>query len=244
MIFLGHKNQDGFHVQTSRNHLAFRYVPAAIGTLTTIWWRTVISTLGRMTPYISMAAQASVYERSSHRVHRTLNNTYADDIFTWNFWSMAANGHWLLFISVLAQRLMMIFIVPLKASFISIVADQNGWTIIVLPKVGYALISIYATLICVATGMLIRLWDRDTGVKWDPVSLADQLTLVQGSNLLGMYQGLEFANQKQCADALKERSPQYGSLRLGYWKHRTDGTIWHGLACIPPAPGRNRFQYT
>jgi hypothetical protein len=235
MIFLGKQNGNTFHISNSQRHMAFRYVPAAVGTLTTLWWRTVITALGRMTPYISMAAKAKPSLRDgdiSRKVHRTLENAYANNIFTLNIITIAQNGHWLLFISIIVQRLMMLFIVPLKASFLQIVPDSNGWTVIVLPKVGYALISIYGVLFLVTLVMLIRLWDRSTGVKCDPVSIADQLALVQGSNILGLFQGLEFANRLQMNNVLKERSPQFGSLRLGYWRHRQNGTIWHGLGCI------------
>jgi hypothetical protein len=31
--------------------------------------------------------------------------------------------------------------------------------------------------------MLVRLTNRDTGLKWDTISIADQLALVQHSNL-------------------------------------------------------------
>jgi hypothetical protein len=240
MIILGHYNQDGFHIHQTANHLAYRYVPAAIGTVTTIWWRTIISTLGRMTPYISLAAQS---ETDGKQIRRTLSNAYAfgnvyaDNITIRDMLKIARNGHLLLLTSLYVQRIMVAVIVPLKAAFLQIVADGDGWTIIVLPHVGYALIGIYAILIVLTIGILIRTWNRGTGLKWDPVSVADQLALFQGSNILQMYQGLEFANANECIKVLMERGDWFGHLRLGYWKR--GGSIWHGIACIPPQTGKS-----
>ncbi|CZR65376.1 uncharacterized protein PAC_15276 [Phialocephala subalpina] len=234
MIILGHHQTGGYHVTKTSHHLAFRYVPPAIGTLTTVWWRTIISTLARMTPYMTMAGDYGNV-RNPRRLQQLLQNAYAHAVFEpMDLTSVTARNDWLLFISLIVQFVIMIMIIPLKAVFIQIVADEPGWTVIVVPGVGYALIAIYSTLILVIIAIIASHWGRETGLKWDPVSLADQLSLVQGSNVLYILQGLEFALSKACTKELKKRSPFYGIVRLGYWKHKTTGKIWHGLACIPP----------
>jgi hypothetical protein len=243
MIVLGFRNTNGFHVHAIRNHLAFRYAPAAVGTLTTIWWRTIITTLARMTPYITMAAPLKRQGGNRSKVQWALGNAFASDIDNREIISVAESGHWLLFISVFVQRLMLIFIVPLKASFIQIAANDHGWTITVLHQVGYALISIYGTLIFVTVAMLIHLWGRDTGLKWDPMSVADQLALVQGSNILKLFQRLEYANRRDCMRELENRIPHCASLKLGYWIHRRNESIWHGLACHLPPAGMLRARF-
>ncbi|KAF8860283.1 hypothetical protein BDZ45DRAFT_316576 [Acephala macrosclerotiorum] len=234
MIVLGHYQIGGYHITSTSHHLAFRYVPPAIGTLTTVWWRTIISTLARMTPYMTMAGDYG-NARNPHRLQQLLQNAYAHAVFEpIDLTSVAARNDWLLFISLIVQFVIMIMIVPLKAVFIQIVADEPGWTVVVVPGVGYALIAIYSTLILVIIAIIASHWGRETGLKWDPVSLADQLSLVQGSNVLYIFQGVEFALSKACTKELKRRSPFYGVVRLGYWKHKTTDDIWHGLACIPP----------
>lgn len=60
VLLRGHRNGGIYHVDTSPDALAFRYVPAAIGTVTVIGWRNVITTFSRITPYISMAAKRTV----------------------------------------------------------------------------------------------------------------------------------------------------------------------------------------
>jgi hypothetical protein len=233
LMSLAHHNIDYFRIHTLRSHLAFRYVPVAVGTLTVMWWRAIMTALARMTQYISMATPDK-HENKGYRIHRTLLNEYATTAFNpANVVGVARNGDWLLFICLVLQVMMMILLVPLKASFVLITADDDGWIVAVLPKVGYALISIYAFLIIATAYILVRLWDRETGVKWDPVSIADQIALVQGSNIFPMLEGLEFATPKDCSNILAARSSRFGALRLGYWRHRCNGTIWYGLACIP-----------
>jgi hypothetical protein len=69
----------------------------------------------------------------------------------------------------------------------------------------------HSILLLVMICILAQLWDYNTGVKWDLVSIADQLVLMQGSNVLAMYKGLKFATQNQCAAELKKRGLQYGT---------------------------------
>jgi hypothetical protein len=157
-----------------------------------------------------------------------------------DIFSLVANGDRLLCIIIIVRTLALYFLVPLKSSFLQILVDNNpdsGWRVTVYPEIGHALVAIYSVLIFLTILMLARLWNYDTGLKWDPVSIADQVALVQRSNLLDMYDGLEFATQYKCAEELRERGPRFGTLRLGYWRHRTNGSIWHGLACVPTATG-------
>jgi hypothetical protein len=243
MIDLQRRSTEGFHIHKTQNHLVFRYVPAAIGTLTTLWWGTVISALCRMNPYMVMAAQTTKHGHESKKLARTLGNVNDNNPMTWDAKSIRHDGHWLVLLSMITQGIIRILIVPLKASFLQIVADEEGWRVIVLLKVGYALISIYTALIIVAILLLIRLRGRDTGIKADPVSIADQLILVQGSNVLRMFQGLEFAGLREYIDTLTQRGQKFGPMRLGYWKSRRDDSIWHGVACLSPPPGTVNFPF-
>jgi hypothetical protein len=139
-----HGNQSGhtFHIHQSRNYLAFRYVPAATGTLTVILWQAIITSLARMTPYISLAEQIEEGASGSHYLRNTSANIKSRHVLTSNIYSVAAEGCWLLFLSMLARHILVV-IVLLKATFLQVVANDTvttGWTIYILPKVGYILI--------------------------------------------------------------------------------------------------------
>jgi hypothetical protein len=188
-----------------------------------------------MTPYISMASPLDTPQDEKHRrLARTLEATYTD---TSALFTPARNRHWLYFLGYLSNFILTITMVPLKASLIQLSPDSTGWVIVILPGVAYTLMAMYGWLVFCSLAILIRLYNRETGLKWDPVSLADQMALVQSSNCLAMYQGLEYLQRMECTKALRERSPGYGALRLGYWQHRRTKAIWHGIASID-SPGK------
>ena len=121
--------------------------------------------------------------------------------------------------------------------------SENGWKAVISDKIGYTLISIYGLLALLTAVILARLWGRDTGLKWDPVSIADQLALVQGSNIWSIFSGLELSSQKDFLASLKERATNFGTIRLGYWKHCQEASIWRGIAFLPVTDGKNLIIY-
>ena len=205
--------------------------------------------LSRFTPYFSMAAQrvaSGKYNASSWRNQRVLHTNYADSVSLpspFDLRAVASNGHWLFFTGMLTQVILNLFLVALKSSFIQSTPSNGGWDVVISHQIGYALISLYAVLIFCILSMLIRLHNRETGLKWDPVSIADQLALVQGSNIWPMFANLEFCHRGTFLEAFRNRASHLSLLRLGYWKHRNDESIWHGLALVPGLAGMmNSFR--
>lgn len=74
-------------------------------------------------------------------------------------------------------------------------------------------------------------------MKWDPVSIVDQLALVQGSNVNTIYQGLEIAKPNRFRKLQEQRISQRGHLRLGYWRRGGSSQLWHGIAIEPTVTG-------
>ena len=226
------------HVDTTQAYYAFRYAPIIIGSVTSIWWRTIFTTYSRMSPYLSMSALSNkwdVGETNRQRTPRILQAYYADAMFepaVLDIPTLISNGKWLLTVCTLVSIAIASYLMPLKATFIQVTPGRSGWDIAVSNRIGYTLTSMYAMLSILTLLIMVKLCYRDTGLKWDPVSLADQLALVQGSNFVSLFSGLEACNHRDYKQKLRERAPKVGSLRLGYWKHRQDGTIWHGLAFV------------
>ena len=208
-----------------------------------------MQTLGRFTPYFSMAAQrvaSGKNNASSLRNQRVLHTNLADSVSLpslFDLRAVASNGHWLFFTGMLTQVILNLFLVALKSSFIQSTPSNGGWDVVISHQIGYAPISLYAVLIFCILSMLIRLHNRETGLKWDPVSIADQLALVQGSNIWPMFANLEFCHRGTFLEAFRERASHLSLLRLGYWKHRNDESIWHGLALVRGLAGMiNSFR--
>ncbi len=230
-------------IHTTYGALACRYVPSAIGFITTLWWRTVVTTFSRISPYISMAAERSPREISGSRnrkAQRTLHAFYADAMFLPDFHhlpSLARNGHWLLFATTLASIIVGVSLVGLKAAFVQVTPKGAEWNIAVSAKIGYSLISIYGLLSVMTASILLRIRHRDTGLRWDPVSVADQLALLQNSNIGSLYAGLETCLYKEYREVLRKRALDFGPIRLGYWKNRQNGAVWHGIALLQKHAG-------
>ncbi|TGO75205.1 hypothetical protein BELL_0228g00110 [Botrytis elliptica] len=120
----------------------------------------------------------------------------------------------------------------LKAAFVGLVPDESGWTVVIYSKVGFALLSLYGMLLIITTAIIIRLWGRESGLRWDPDTLADQLSLIQGSNVTDIFKGLEYTVRCKNSAILRARSSTYGDFRLGYWKHHDTNEIWYGVSFV------------
>ena len=238
IVLWGRRNGGSYHVDKSSDALAFRYVPAATGTVAVIWWRNIVSSYIRMHPYILMAAQQTASNEpgsKSRKSRRTLKTSY-DVLFEPNLFdikALASNGHWLLSANNFVYNIVGFFIVGLKAAFIQTTPTGNGWNIGVSNRIGYTLIAIYSLLITTTMAILIRLYNRGTGLKWDPVSIADELALLQHPDFRALFANLETYPYAEYRAIMKTRASEYGVLRLGYWKNRLDGEIWHGIAFAP-----------
>lgn len=109
--------------------------------------------------------------------------------------------------------------------------DPDLWTISIPGSSAKYLMFNYSVLFLIVLGLLIYLWDKRTGLKWDPVSLADHMMLLQGSNILEDFSGLEYNKKKKSYGLETER------YRLGYWRHRPTNQYWHGIRKWPASNG-------
>lgn len=233
----GNVNGGRFHVTTMLHYLALRYGPTILGTITALYWRGMTSTLGRMTPYIALADPTPLHD--GRGVLRKIGNRYANNTYMMHFNAMYTDGHYILLACVAFRWVIDLILVPVKASFLQISSDGTGWTVTPEPHCVWFLICLYAGLCISAVYLLRYLWDRPTGVRWDPVSLADQLALLQQSNIMSIMslcRGVELECACCCREFLKRKLHAFGELRLGYWKHKKTGKIWHGIASVPGMP--------
>lgn len=89
---------------------------------------------------------------------------------------LAPNGYWLLFTNAIIVLFIGRFdLVGLKAAFIQPTPTANGSNIEVSDKIGYALAYVYGLLMTVTLTIQVRLFNRGTTLKRDPISIANQL---------------------------------------------------------------------
>ena len=87
---------------------------------------------------------------------------------------------------------------------------QNVWRWTAVRPIGWTLLVLYILLIVALVLLMLRFLHRRTGLKWDPVSLADILVLFNRSNVLTDFESSKLPNTKDG----KRISKTY---RLGYW---------------------------
>jgi hypothetical protein len=68
------------------------------------------------------------------------------------------------------------------------------------------------------------MWPSSTGLKWDPISIANQLAFFHGSNVLEDFQKLELKPDETAIRLLSKQSYQ-----LGYWERGIKKEIWYSI---------------
>ena len=88
---------------------------------------------------------------------------------------------------------------------------EGVWRWTVVRPVGWTLLALYILLVIALVVLILRFRIRRTGLKWDPVSLADILVLFYRSNILSDFDGSEIPSARDSQRASK-------MYRLGYWR--------------------------
>ena len=193
VIVLSRKNNYMFHVTLSSRNQTFHYLPPTLGTITTLLWRASVQNLGRFAPYFRMARNTK-REKGGPKNGGKLKAMHTNYVFQTGITDLpqiAANRDWLYFTSVLWTGILSLLVVPLKAVFLQSIPVDHGWEIAVSRHVGYTLIAIYMVLISCNMLLTVTLYDKESGLKWDPGSVTDQLALVYGSNIWVLFSGLD-----------------------------------------------------
>ncbi len=136
-----------------------------------------------------------------------------------------------------------IFTIPLLSSVYGppspyIDGQASGSWVAVTP-VAWTLVAIYALLVLSLLALAVY-FRRETGLKWDPRSLADVLVLLQRSNNLNDYNASEtFSSTDVFRAKLASRSD-----RLGYWKTSDrPQTVFYAIGEEGTATRRYSIQY-
>jgi len=209
----------------SNMRFVVRYVPTIVGTITTVLFRSMRDTMARIQPYISMASHP---RDEGSRGSKSLGMLYTSELF----WGQAKRRfhprhqdwlRWAMFFgSILTFQ-----ISGYKAALFTASSNPNGtWVLTVHNYIAFVLLALYAVVITLTSMTLIKMVTHKTGLKWDPITIADQLALFHGSNTLQEFRALEQLHRQNSFDLLADKS-----FRLGYWTrvggHRT--TTWYGI---------------
>lgn len=229
-----------FRVPNNYIYFTAQYVPSIIATLTVMLFESFVAEFHQMSPYFSMADHTG-NKQDGATIQRSIGLRYFP--IQWFLPVLSCN------ITLLADFLTLIVglsIVPAKASLLTteIQLDET-WIVFVNIIPAVFLICGYSFMAAFTLGITIHLWDRETGLKWYPAALADQLALFRNPDTLSYFAQLEM--EDSCS-GLKSNMFDGLRFRLGYWDVRragsVQGDVWYGIGVIVPRRSESHPSFT
>lgn len=194
-----------------------RYFPSIIGTVTVLFFRQTVREALRMVPFVAMADQNGKVN-SGAEPWKCVGGAW----FPWQSFTTTP-GNWISFFSLVCQ-FGASYIVSLKvalfASSPGFDADLNEpyWTLTVRIYPAGLLILGYIMMILYTLCISWHFRGKSTGLKWDPVSIADYASLFAHCNALQYFAPLELRHDLRPKNVMvPERC-----FRIGYWKRVRD----------------------
>jgi Protein of unknown function (DUF3433) len=201
-------------VGTGRYFLA-EYLPQLLAVLVTIYLIVAQRALQRILPFVLL----------SHKPSGSMRNIFDTiPIYITNF--LIPNASWFqpgepIFAYAAVSFWLHLWTVPLASALYQtrlFVGQTGGWRWTTVQPVAVILIALYLNLIAALSALHYRLRRHPTGLKWDPVSMADVFVLLRKSTVKG--------------PDVPELDPQRASL--GYWESPSQpGHFYHGIANTP-----------
>lgn len=187
-------------------YFVFEYLPTLLGMLLLLWLIQVQTALQRLIPFISMASDS--FHKRSEAVFLRL---YPMQFLLPNF-EHFHSGHSGVGVFFLVSWLFT-WTIPLLASAFNVRYDleRSVWRWVAVQGIVWTIVVLYILLVIALVYLLVFLIRNPTGLKWDPRSLADIISLLERSNNLTDYNGSE-TFEKGDWHLVSNRAD-----RLGYW---------------------------
>ncbi|MCJ1440797.1 MAG: hypothetical protein MMC23_001283 [Stictis urceolatum] len=199
-------------VGTGRYFLA-EYLPQLLAVIILIWLQIVQAAIQRILPFVLLAKPS---QNPRHDIISTVP-LYVTNYLLPNK-SMLQKGEFTLAYSALSIWATL-FTVPLSSALFQTRLYTSQWKWATVQPIAIILIALYANLILSLLTLHLRLRRSPTGLKWDPVSLADVLVLLRRSSAL--------------SSPRNSHLPSYIGSRpasLGYWESTSHpGAFFHGI---------------
>lgn len=196
-------------VGTGRYFL-FQFLPQILGILIFLWLLIIQRAIQRILPFSILSSDHSTGQNSKilHDAALFPTNFLIPNVACFRYGEPALGFCFFSFWFSL-------FTVPLQSALFQTRYYTNGgegaWRWTSVRPVGWTLLALYVLLVVSVAVLMVRLRLRRTGLKWDPVSLADILVLFHRSNVLSDFDGSEIPSVRDSQRTSK-------TYRLGYWR--------------------------
>ncbi|CAD6583476.1 MAG: hypothetical protein ASARMPREDX12_001279 [Alectoria sarmentosa] len=190
---------------TSR-YFVFEYLPTLLASFIIIWLLIIQCAIHRIAPFIVLSSARNT-ENSGVLYDMTL---FPTNYLIPNFSFFRHQEPLLGLCSIIFW--LELFTIPLQSCLFQTryYMSENVWRWTAVQPIAWTLFVLYLLLLVALLLLVLRFLPRQTGLKWDPVSLADVLSLFHRSNFLSDFSRSEIHSSPM---------PRYTSkhLRLGYW---------------------------
>ncbi|RAH42351.1 DUF3433 domain-containing protein [Aspergillus brunneoviolaceus CBS 621.78] len=190
-----------------------------LGMFITIWTFVVQAAVYRTMPFAIMASERP-YDRILQRLPVTSRNFILPDF------SHFRHGEALVGFSLLSMWLSSFIALPLLSCLFQAkwyeINGQGTWRWASVLAVGWTLVAVYGLTTIGLILLMLRFFRTWSGLMWDPVSLADLISVIQRSNILHDFEQSE--TLPQVGNSLEPRL-----LRLGYWQLSNRGEFFYGI---------------
>lgn len=188
-------------------YFTIRFLPQIIAAALFLWLEGVMAAVGRIVPYVQMTS-----ENHQARQKSLFLPFQPTTLLLPRFGYFNSGQLYLGVCSVLIWPA--VLTIPL-ASCLFTVSNINGvWKYTTVTSIAGVLITIYVLIALGLVGIILNFVRRETGLLWDPRSLADVIALLSRSNCMDDYEGTEDASDlAELREKLGHRSD-----RLGYWR--------------------------
>lgn len=190
---------------TSR-YFVFEYLPTLLASFIIIWLQIIQSAMHRVVPFMILSSGRSIGNSGVLHDMTLFPVTYL--IPNLSFFSYQEPLLGLCSIIFWLE----IFTLPLQSCLFQTryYNSENIWRWTAVQPIAWTLFVLYLLLLVALLLLLVRFVPRQTGLKWDPVSLADILSLFHRSNFLS-----DFARSEMHTSSIRQHTAKH--LRLGYW---------------------------
>ncbi|KAJ5116324.1 hypothetical protein N7456_000672 [Penicillium angulare] len=215
----GHQGLWGYDGKGGARYFVLQFLPQILAVPIIFWMFVIQAAIYRTAPFAIMAAES-----------KRGNVLQGLPIIPRNFllpdFSHFRHGEALFGFSLFTIWLSNFFSIPLLSCLFQakyyIIDGQGVWRWASVQSVGWTLVAAYGLLVIGLVLVLLRFVRGWTGLMWDPVCLADLVSIVQRSNILHDYEHSETVPKVK--DTLDSRV-----LRLGYWKLSMKPEIFYGI---------------
>ena len=184
-------------VGTNR-YFIFEFLPPILASVIILWLLVIQSAAQRVLPFSLLASQRS---------RRHANFAHDAPLFPTNFllpnMSYYHHSEPLLSVAFFVFWLCL-FTIPLQSSLFQTRLYSGVWIWATVQPISWILIALYFLLILALLSLYFIFARRTTGLKWDPTSLADVVTMLQRHNALSDFDIPDYRRSLR-------------NSRLGYW---------------------------